>query len=73
MHELGCPAKEIPSVSTIKRVIKRNKLIVQKRKRYIRCKSKKRYTILNPTAINEVHQIDFVRQDILKDMAQYIH
>ncbi len=51
---------ETPSLSTIKRIIKRNGMIVQKRKRYIRCKSKKRYTLLNPTKANEVHQMDFV-------------
>ena len=60
MHELGYSEDETPSLSTIKRIIKRNGLIVQKRKRYIRCKSKKRYTLLNPTKANEVHQIDFV-------------
>ncbi|MEA3295437.1 MAG: hypothetical protein U9P81_10840 [Euryarchaeota archaeon] len=60
MHELGYSEDETPSLSTIKRIIKRNGMIVQKRKRYIRCKSKKRYTLLNPTKANEVHQIDFV-------------
>jgi len=47
-------------MSTIKRIIKRNGMIVQKRKRYIRCKSNKRYTLLNPTKANDVHQMDFV-------------
>lgn len=60
MHELGYSEDETPSLSTIKRIIKRNGLIVQKRKRYIRCKSKKRYTLLNPTKANDVHQMDFV-------------
>jgi len=60
MHELGYSEDETPSLSTIKRIIKRNGLIVQKRKRYIRCKSNKRYTLLNPTKANDVHQIDFV-------------
>jgi transposase-like protein len=60
MHELGYSEDEMPSLSTIKRIIKRNGLIVQKRKQYIRCKSKKRYTLLNPTKVNDVHQMDFV-------------
>ncbi|KAF5429138.1 hypothetical protein C5S39_09370 [Candidatus Methanophagaceae archaeon] len=60
MHELGSSEGDTPSLSTIKRIIKRNKLLIQKRKRYVRCKSKKRYTLLNPTKVNEVHQIDFI-------------
>ncbi len=60
MHELGFSENDMPSQPTIKRIIKRNKLIKQKRKRYVRCKSKKRYTILNPTKVNEMHQIDIV-------------
>ena len=60
IHELGYSEDEMPSMSTIKRIIKRNGLVVQKRKQYIRCKSKKRYTLLNPTKANEVHQMDFV-------------
>jgi hypothetical protein len=60
MHEPGHSEDETPSLSTIKRIIKRNGMVVQKRKRYARCKSKKRYTLLNPTKANEVHQMDFV-------------
>ena len=60
MHELGYSEADTPSLSTIKRIIKRNGLVVQKRKRYVRCKSKKRYTLLNATKANEVHQMDFV-------------
>jgi len=60
MHELGYSEDETPSMATIKRIIKRNGMVVQKRKRYIRCRSKKRYTLLNPTKANEVHQMDFV-------------
>nr|QNO46709.1 hypothetical protein BAIACGLI_00022 [Methanosarcinales archaeon ANME-2c ERB4] len=60
MHELGYSEDKTPSLSTIKRIIKRNGLVVQKRKQYIRCKSKKRYTLLNPTKANDVHQMDFV-------------
>jgi len=58
MHELGHSEDEMPSRSTIKRIIKRNGLVVQKKKRYIRRKSKKRYTLLSPTKANEVHQMD---------------
>ena len=60
MHELGHSEDETPSLSTISRIIKRNGMVVQKRKRYIRCKSKKRYTLLNPTKSNDVYQMDFV-------------
>ena len=60
MYELGYSEADTPSLSTIKRIIKRNGLIVQKRKRYVRCKSKKRYTLLNPIKANKVHQMDFV-------------
>jgi transposase InsO family protein len=60
MHELGHSEDETPSLSTIKRIIKRNGMVVQKSKQYVRCKSKKRYTLLNPTKANDVHQMDFV-------------
>jgi len=60
MYELGYLEDDTPSLSTIKYIIKRNALIVQKRKRYVRCKSKKQYILLNPTKANEVHQMDFV-------------
>nr|QNO45778.1 hypothetical protein HJDPDKJO_00002 [Methanosarcinales archaeon ANME-2c ERB4] len=60
VHELGHSEDEMPSLSTIKRIIKRNGLVVQKKKRYIKRKSKKRYTLLSPTKANEVHQMDFV-------------
>ena len=40
-HELGYLEHDMSSISTIKRIIKRNKLVIQKRKRYVRCKSKK--------------------------------
>jgi len=66
MHELGYSEGEMPSLSTIKRIIKRNKLLVQKRKRYVRCKSKKRYTLLNPAKVNEVHQMDFIGPRYIK-------
>ncbi len=60
MHELGYSEDKTPSLSTIKRIIKKNGMVVQKRKRYVRCKSKKRYTLLNPIKANDVHQMDFV-------------
>lgn len=66
MHQLGHRESKIPSIPTINRIIKRNGLIIQKRKRYIRIKSKKRYTLLNPTKINEVHQMDFVGPRYIK-------
>jgi len=60
MEELGFKPSEIPSLSTIKRIIKRNKLRVNKKKRYKRVRSKGRYTLLHPRYIDEMHQIDFV-------------
>ncbi len=66
MHQLGHSEKEMTSLSTIKRIIKRNGLVIQKRKRYLRVKSEKRYTLLNPTKINEVHQMDFVGPRYIK-------
>ncbi|HJH28048.1 MAG TPA: hypothetical protein C5S37_15090 [Methanophagales archaeon] len=60
MDKLGFSKDEIPSVSTIKRIVKKHKLKVNKRERYKRVKSKKRYTILTPTRIDEMHQMDFV-------------
>ena len=66
MHKLGYSEDKTPSLSTIKHIIKRNGLVVQKRKRYIRCKSKKRYTLLNPTKANDIHQMDFVGPRYIK-------
>jgi hypothetical protein len=60
MEKLDFSNDEIPSVSTIKRIVKRHNLKVNMRERYKRVKSKKRYTILNPTRIDEMHQMDFV-------------
>jgi len=50
--------ENLSSEEVKKRTIKRNDLIVQKRARYTGCKSKKRYTLPNPTKANEVHQMD---------------
>jgi hypothetical protein len=66
MENLGFSQKEIPSVSTIKRIVKKHGLIVNTRERYKRVKSKKRYTILNPTQIDEMHQMDFVGPRFIK-------
>ena len=60
MKELGYEQSEIPSISTIKRIIKRNKLRVNRPERYKRVHSKGRYTILNPKYVDELHQMDYV-------------
>lgn len=60
MEEFGYKPSEVPSISTIKRIIKRNKLRVNKPERYKRIRSKGRHTILKPEYIDEMHQIDFV-------------
>ncbi|MCX6693133.1 MAG: hypothetical protein NT074_01065, partial [Methanomicrobiales archaeon] len=67
MEEMGYEPSDIPSQSTIKRVIKRNKLDINKKERYKRIKSKGRYTILKPKCINEMHQMDFVGPRYIKD------
>ena len=66
MNELGFSEDEVPSASTIKRIVKKHGLKVNKRERYKRVKSKKRYTLLNPTQIDEVHQMDFVGPRFIK-------
>lgn len=66
MHSLGFSDGDTPSISTIKRIVKKHKLKVNKHERYKRVKSKKRYTILNPTQIDEMHQIDFVGPRFIK-------
>jgi len=48
MEQMGYISTEIPSISTIKRIIKRNNLRVSKKERYKRVKSKGRHTILKP-------------------------
>ena len=60
MEELGYKPSEIPSQSTIKRIIKRNKLRVNTKERYKRVRSKGRYTIIRPKSIDEMHQLDIV-------------
>ncbi|NQE44460.1 hypothetical protein C5S31_00375, partial [ANME-1 cluster archaeon GoMg2] len=66
MEKLGFSRVDMPSVSTIKRIVKNHGLIVNKRERYKRVKSKKRYTILNHTKVNEMHQMDFVGPRFIK-------
>ena len=66
MDKLGFSNDELPSASTIKRIVKKHWLKVNKRERYKRVRSKKRYTRLNPTQINEVHQMDFVGPRFIK-------
>ena len=60
MEELNYDSSSIPSQSTIKRIIKRNNLRVNKKERYKRIKSKGRYSLIKPEKIDEMHQIDFV-------------
>jgi transposase len=60
MEELNYDPASIPCLSTIKRIIKRNKLRVNKKERYKRVKSKGRYSLIKPEYIDEMHQIDFV-------------
>lgn len=60
MVQEGHASDMIPSIATIKRVIKRNKLKVNKRARYKRVHSKKRYTLIIPRYKDEMHQMDFV-------------
>ena len=60
MEKLGSDPSTIPSISTIKRIITRNHLRVNKKERYKRVKSKGRYTIIHPEFIDEMHQMDFV-------------
>ena len=66
MEKLGYHQSEIPSISTIKRIVKRNKLKVNKPKRYKRVHSKGRHTILKPKYIDEIHQMDFVGPRYIK-------
>ncbi len=75
MEELGFEPSEIPSLSTVKRIIKRNKLRVNKKKRYKRIRSKGRHTILKPKYINEMHQMDYVGPRHIKGYGpiNYLH
>ena len=66
MEELSYDPSATPSVSTIKRIISRNKLQVNKKERYKRIRSKGRYTILKPEYIDEMYQMDFVGPRYIK-------
>jgi len=66
MDTLAFPKSGVPPPITVKRVIKKHGLKVNKRERPKRVGSKKRYTLLNPTQINEVHQMDFVGPRFIK-------
>jgi len=66
LEELGYKPEEIPSLATIKRIIKRNKLRVNTKERYKRVKSKGRYTIIKPACNDEMHQLDFVGPRYIK-------
>ncbi|MGP8330150.1 MAG: helix-turn-helix domain-containing protein, partial [Methanosarcinaceae archaeon] len=66
MDQLGFSEDKIPSKSTMKRIVKKHGLKINKRERYKRVKSKKRYTLLNPTQINEMHQMDLVGPRFIK-------
>jgi hypothetical protein len=66
MEKLGYEPSDVPSQSTIKRVIKRNKLRVNKKERYKRVKSKGRHTIFHPDCIDEMHVLDIVGQRHIK-------
>ena len=66
MEGLGYEPSEIPSQSTIKRIIKRNKLRINKKDRYKRVRSKGRHTIIKPKCVDEMHEIDFVGPRYIK-------
>jgi hypothetical protein len=66
MEKLEYESSVIPSISTIKRIITRNHLRVNKKERYKRIRSKGRYTIINPENIDEIHQMDFVGPRFIK-------
>lgn len=66
MEQYGFSEDVIPSISTIKRIIKKHGMKINKRERYKRVKSKKRYTILNSIRINEMQQVDFVGPRFVK-------
>ena len=66
MEKLGYGSSDIPSISTIKRIVKRNKLRVNKPERYKRVHSKRRYTIINPKYVDEMHQLDYVGPRYIK-------
>jgi len=66
MEKFGYDSSDIPSISTVKRIIKRNKLRVNKKERYKRVHSKGRHTIIHPKYVDEMHQMDFVGPRYIK-------
>lgn len=66
MEKIGYDPSVIPSHSTIKRIITRNHLRVNKKYRYKRVRSKGRYTLIKPECVDEIHQIDFVGPRYIK-------
>ncbi|MEA3457706.1 MAG: integrase core domain-containing protein [Candidatus Thermoplasmatota archaeon] len=66
MEQMGYTSVEIPSISTITRIIKRNNLRMNKKERYKRVRSKGRHTLLNPHYIDEIHQMDYVGPRYIK-------
>jgi putative transposase len=71
MEKLGYDPSIIPSLSTIKRIITRNHLRVNKKERYKRIRSKGRYTIIKPEYIDEMHQLDFVGPRHIKGFGSF--
>ena len=70
---LGYSENEIPKQGVIKRVVKENGLLIQKRKRYKRVHSKQRYKKIIPTEINEQYCVDFKGRLYLKGNSQAIY
>ena len=70
---LGYPEDEIPKPGVIKRVVKENGLLLKKRKRYKRVRSKQRYRKIVPTEINEQYCADFKGQLYVKGSEQRIY
>ena len=71
MEKLGYDSSTIPSISTIKRIIKRNNLRVNKKERYKRIRSKGRHTLIKPEFTDEMHQIDFVGPRYIKGFGSF--
>jgi hypothetical protein len=57
MEEPGYESTQIPPSATIKRIIKRNKLRLNRKERYRRVKFKGRYTMLQPKCIDEMRSL----------------
>lgn len=67
MHEPGFIEKEMPSVSTIKRIVKKHNLKVNKQERYKRVKSKKCYLVhIEQYAAGFLKEFDYMITDEIK-------